>query len=245
MIELVDRRVLGGFICVDSVTGSSLTDPLVVTAPGLSLVKNRSGVYAILDAPNLDGLTTQFVPSEAWPSPAAFEIAIEDPSLRYLPRRASIQIPQPLATIAHPQTIVLYPAASAPVAPNWAIVRASVVNAASTGAGLPWAALQIVRTSDEKPIATGVADARGEALLALYGLARQTSSSSSGPVTETTLAVTVTAWFAPSVLSEPTGWIPNPDDIFGNLSNPALKSASVSEALAPGLTVTALLQISV
>ncbi len=245
MIELVDRRVLAGFACTDAITGNAVIDPLTVTAPGLAVVRNRSGIYAVLDAPNFGALTTQFVPSGTWPAPLAFEVTIEDPSLRYLPRRASIQIPVQLVSTAQPQMIRLYPSPAAPVAPNWAVVHASVVDGTPLKNGLPWAALQIARTSDGKPVATGVADARGEALMALCGLTPQTSANSSGPVTEKTLSVTLTAWFDPSALQQPSSWIPNPDDVLVNLSNPALKSASLPEGLAPGQSITALLQINV
>ncbi|MGA8532469.1 MAG: hypothetical protein WB615_00010 [Candidatus Tumulicola sp.] len=245
MIEFVDRRVLAGLRCVDAITGNVVTDPLLVSGSGLTLQANRSGAYAVFDAPNLDALTWQFVPSGTWPPASLFEVTIEDSSLRYLPRRAAIAIPQPLATAAQPQVVSLYPSPSAPLAPNWAVVRVSVVSAASPATGLPWAALQIVRVSDNKPVATGIADARGEGLLALCGLTPQAGSNSSGPVTDPTLAVTIHAWFDPGTLAQPSGWIPNPDDILGNLSNPALKSASLPEGLAPGQSITALLQITV
>jgi hypothetical protein len=53
-------------------------------------------------------------------------------------------------------------------------------------------------------------------------------------VTISTVAATVTAYFDPSILSQPAGWIPNPDDILNSLSNPALKSSSQAVELSSG-----------
>ena len=83
-------------------------------------------------------------------------------------------------------------------------------------------------------LATGQTDANGEALLAVVGLTVQANTGGTGPVTVSTVAATVTAYFDPSVLSQPAGWIPNPDDILTNLSNPALKSSSQAVELTSG-----------
>ena len=96
MKETIAWHVLAGFRCVDSITSASVSSPLKVTAPPLALRQNRNGVFAVMNAPNLAAYTQSLVPA-SWPNTATgYEIAIEDPSLRYLPRRASIQVPQPL-----------------------------------------------------------------------------------------------------------------------------------------------------
>ncbi len=105
MSENVDRRVLGGIQCVDAITNGSILDPLVVSSPQLTLRPNRVGIYVIWDGPGFHALTT-FVPPSPWPAPTSFEISIEDPSFRYLPRRSNIQVPQPLpAPVTPPQTL--------------------------------------------------------------------------------------------------------------------------------------------
>jgi hypothetical protein len=48
------------------------------------------------------------------------------------------------------------------------------------------------------------------------------------------VAATVTAYFDPSVLTQPAGWIPNPDDILSDLSNPSLKTSSLAVQLGSG-----------
>lgn len=95
--ESTDRRVLGGFVFRDAITGTSVVDPLAVTSTSLQVRANRSGVYAIFDAPGFHDLTSQFNPAaSAWPAAQSFEVTVKDPRLRYLPRRAQVQAPQSL-----------------------------------------------------------------------------------------------------------------------------------------------------
>jgi len=240
--ESIDRRVLGGFVFVDSITGEHVAAPLAVTSKTLRLRANGRGVYAIFDAPGLSQYTTQFdPPATGWPAAQRFEVTVRDPSLKYIARRAEVQAPQSLAAVSTPQPVNLYAGPSAALGPNWAVVRASVTG--SAGNGLPWAVLQVIR-SDNSVAATGMTDARGEAVLAVTGLGVQVSASASGAVTETTIPVTVKAWFDPSVLAQPAGWIPNPDDILGNLSNASLKSGQQTGALGAGQILSAAITIA-
>jgi hypothetical protein len=276
MNENIDRRVLAGFRCIDAITSGSILQPLTVTAAPLVLRRNHSGVFAVMAAPGFTALTTRFLAPAAntWPSPANFEITIEDPTLRYLSRRATISAPQPLPVVpppvaplvttpqattpapattpqtspppvppvTTPQTIVLYPTPAAPVAPNWAVIRASVVSSATPPAPLPWAVIQVLGAGN--PPSVGLTNQNGEALLAVPGLGLSLSSNTTGAVTETTTSATVTAWFDPSSLGEPKGWVPNPDDILLNLSSSQWKSASQPVQLGPGQTVFVTLTIS-
>lgn len=258
--ETVDRRVLGAFVCVDALTGSSLSRAMTVTsgtgAAAWNVKPNRSGIYVVFDGPGFDPQTNQFIPAGAWPAAVSFEVTLQDAQQAYLPRRARVQAPvsvpaigpspggvvpnpavvaalQDPATVFDPQQVTMYPNASAAVGPNWAVIRASVTNAA-TGAGLPWAVVQVTRQSDGTVLATGETGANGEAVLAVIGLTLQVSTSGTGPVTVSTVAVTVTAIFDPSVLSQPQGWIADPDDILGNIANPALLKSSQGVQIGPG-----------
>lgn len=266
MNENVDRRVLAGFRCVDAITGASILQPLSVDGSPLAIRRNTSGIFAVLDAPGLTALTTKFLPPAdgSWPLPTNATITIQDPSLRYLPRRAQIAVPQPLpmtappgTTAPHttslaappppppvttPQDIFLYPTPAAPLAPNWAVVRASVASSSAPPVPLPWAVIQV--TMSGSPPVNGVANNRGEALTAVAGLGLQLSASGTGAVTETTTPATVTALFDPATLAQPKGWIPNPDDILLNLSSTKWKTASATVQLAPGQTVFVNLTIS-
>jgi hypothetical protein len=250
MREFVDRRVLGGFQCVDAVTSESIADPLKVMSDVLTLRPNRSGVFAVWDAPGLRDYTA-FDPLLPWPRPVTFEIGIQDPGGRYLPRRVKIDVPQPLPVAPTPPTapftasssnaiaygprlVTLYPGPSAPVALTWAVVRASVMSNASPPQRLPWAVLQVL--NGPAVLATGVADQNGEALLAIAGLGLQVSSSPGGPVTEVTTSATVQAWFDPANPNPAANWVPNPDDILTNMSGP-WKTGSSAIQIGPGQTV--------
>ncbi len=243
VMELVDRRVLGGFVFIDAITGSSIDVPLPVASAQLTLKVNRSGVYkAIFNGPGFNALTNEFIQVTATPAAQNFEITVSDPSLNYLPRRAMIQAPQNLTAAFTPLQVRLYPSSAAVVEPNWAVVRASVTS--SAGAPLPWTVIQVVM-SDNSVAATGVTDARGEALLAVIGLGIQVTSTATDPVTEATTAITVKAWFDPSVLTQQSGWVSNPDDILGNLTNVSLKTGTQTGALGARQTLFAPITISV
>jgi hypothetical protein len=247
--ESVDRRILGAFQCVDGLTGNSLSDPFPVSSEGWVLKRNASGTYVIFDGPNFDALTSQFIPAASWPTPGAFEVTIQDPGNRYQARRAILQAPQKVtpitdpAAVFTPQTVKLYPTASAPVGPNWAVIRASVVQAGTNPAkGLPFAALQVKRNSDQQVLAEGMADGRGEAILAVAGLKMQPGTA----VTPSTVAVTVGAWFDPTTPSPlPTGWIPNPDDVLQHLASTTLKSTSQTTQLGAGMDLPMTFVISI
>ncbi|MGB8908503.1 MAG: hypothetical protein WCC84_07110 [Candidatus Cybelea sp.] len=246
MNESVDRRILGAFRCVDSVTGNVVAEPsLLISNPQWSIKPNLSGTYVIFDGPGFNMLTTQFVPTtNPWPSAVSFEVTIVDPALRYLPRCASVNAPLAVPSLFSPQTINVFPSPAAPTAPNWSIIHASVINSA-TSQGLPWAVLQITRTSDNTVIGSGATDSRGEALLAVPGLKGQIGQSPSGPVFQPTLPVTVAAWFDPSVLAQPAGWIPDPDAIFQNLTKTNnFKSATQAAELGVGQDLTMSLAIT-
>lgn len=257
-IENLDRRVLGAFVCSDAITGGRVLASLAASAPQWTVRANRSGIYVIFNGPGFAALTTQLTPAANWPAPVSFEVTLLDPNRRYLPRRANVKAPLAVPTIPpspggvvpnpavaaaladpttvfDPQQVTLYRAPSAAVGSNWSTIHASVSGTGSKRSGaLPWAVVQAVRQSDNSVLATGVSAPNGEALLAVAGLAPQINTSGTGPVTTSTVAATVTAYFDPGILTQPPGWIPNPDDILANLSSAALKSASHNVQLGPG-----------
>jgi hypothetical protein len=241
-MESVDRRVLGGFVFVDAITQASIESPLPVTSDQLRLKVNRSGVYAIFNGPGFSALTDQLIPSTPWPALQNFEITVQDPSLRYLARRAQIQAPQELTGAFAPQKISLYPSPSSAMEANWAVLRVSVKS--NAGAPLPWAVVQVL-LADHTVAATGVTDTRGEALLAVAGLGIQVTSHATDPVTEATTPVTIQAWFDPAVLTQPADWVANPDDILNNLANPALKTGTQTGAMGARQTLIVSITISV
>ncbi len=265
MSESVDRRVLGAIRCVDAITGNSIGNALSVTSSQLLLRANRKSIYVIFNAPKLDPQTAQFDPMLPWPAAAPFEVSIQDPSRRYLPRRAMVQAPQTLppaidpsqpfdpakvlgdpAIVFNPQPVPLFPSPAAPVSPNWAVIYISVIRSGSTPSkGLPWCIVRVARSDNQAVLATTVGDARGEAVLAIPGLGPEVSGSDTGAVTQATVAVAVTAWFDPSVTSRPSNWIPNPDDMLNNLATGLFKTGNLTSSVGPGQTVSRSLAISV
>lgn len=246
-IENVDRRILGAFVCIDAITGNSVVPAIPVIAAQWTVTPNHSGIYVIFDGPGFDKLTGEFIPSGSWPTtPTPFEVSLQDPSLRYLPRRANVNaplavpayppIPAPPTGVFAPQQVPVYPSPAAVIGSNWAAIHVSVVAEGTTPPqGLPWAVVQVVQSSDDTVLATSQTDANGEALLAVVGLTVQANTGGTGPVTVSTVAAKVTAYFDPTTLTQPAGWIPNPDDILTNLTNPALKSSSQTVELSSGL----------
>jgi hypothetical protein len=245
--EPVDRRVLGGFVFVDAITSDSVVGSLTASSTQLQLKVNKSGIYAIFNAPGFSDLTNQFLPA-SWPTTTQaqnFEVTVQDPSLRYLPRRVQVKTPQPLPVPGNPpslQKIQLYPSPSAILSPNWAVVRVSVTD--TSGLACQWALVELIK-SDSSVAATGMTDARGEALLAVAGLGLQVSKGASGSITETTIPITIQAWFDPSVRTQPKGWVPDPDTILGSLTSAALKTGKTSGTLGPSMIFSAAITISV
>ena len=257
--ELVDRRVLGAFVCVDAITGDSVVTPVTVTAPQWTIKANYSGTFIIFNGPNnLSSSTDELVP-KSWPAAATkFEVALQDPTGRYLPRRASVTTAQTVPAIPpaaagaasnaaaiaalkqsgavfNPLQVALYRSPSAAFGPNWAVIHASVNRAGTTPPqGLQWAVVQVTRNSDNAVLANGQAGPAGEAMLAIAGLTVEANTTGTGPVTLSTVAVTVTAYFDPKVLTQPAGWIPNPDDILTAASKAAFVSASQTVQLGSG-----------
>ncbi len=251
MIENVDRRVLGAFRWVDAVSSKPVQQPLVVsntTPDALKIRVNASGAFVVFDAIGATALTSQFDVVSAWPAPSDFEVRVDDPSRRYLPRRAKVSFPRALtamsdpASILNPQKIALYPSPAAPTGPNWAVIRASV--AAAAGQPLPYAMVRILRASDSVVIATGMTDRNGEALLAVPGLGIRPNSNGGGGVLSTSVDVTADAAFDPDVLTRGNDWAVDPDRLL-DAGNLALKrSSAVTAKIAGGAVTPVLLSIA-
>lgn len=237
IVEMVDRRVLGALRCVDAVSKAQVLEPLLVESDQLRLRRNASQLWVVFDGPGMHDVTTQFELTSQWPNPSDFQVSIRSISGRYLPRRASVRMPRTLDTVADPNAppppspdsikvpldITLYPAPTASTFPNWALVRAWVTKNNSPE-GLPWAVLRLTRNSDKSLITTGVANEKGDALLAIPGLGISASQNGGGAVTEPTIDATLTAYWDPGNQSQPASWMADPDVILNDLANPKWKT---------------------
>lgn len=248
-VEFVDRRVLGGFRLADSITGKTITGGMTVTSAGLRIRANRSGVWAVLDAPGLSAATNDFVGTAAPLPPQNFVIQISDPAGYYLPRQATLSLPAPLAPVGAvgiftPQRVTLYAGPSAEAGINWARLHLSVVRAASTQ-GLGNAIVQVTNTSSNTVLATGMTDRRGEAMLAIPGLGVTANAAAGGAVMQTTTAVSIAAYFDTAILNQLAGWLPDPDQMLLNLKGASVKSATQAAQLSPGTSQSFTLSISI
>jgi hypothetical protein len=249
-VENVDRRVLGAFRLVDSITGSTVAAPLVVTSAQLTLRQNRSGIWVVFNGPGFTPLTNSFDPPAVLPAAQPFTLSIQDPSGQYLPRQATVNMPAPLtpasdpASVFNPQAITMFASAGAPLGVNWAVVRASVMRAVPAQA-LGNALLRVIRTSDNSLLATGMTDARGEALLAVPGLGVRAGSNAGGPVLEATTAVSIVASFDSNQFAQPAGTLPNPDQLLANLAAATVKTTAQTAQLGAGLSISLAFSIAV
>lgn len=181
MLERLDHRCLGAIEFVDAITGARVRDPLKVRSDRLDLRANGSALYVIRGAQGLEAHVDAF---EAMPTVPAFEAAgefeleVADTQQRYLARRARIKLPRkeaPLsdaASVLNPLQVTLYPSGARPVEASWAVLRASVcVVDGARRIGLANAWLTLTSSLAGVAPATALTDARGEALLAVPGVA--------------------------------------------------------------------------
>lgn len=237
--ELLGRRILGGVTFVDATTGLPVSRRLDVSAPGVRWIRNRSGDYAVADAPGLAAHTTEFIAPPAAPplGTAAATVTVRDPLGVYLPRRATIPLPRdPDPTHAdqggslfRPVRVPLYPAPIAATAPGWCVVRVTVLGAAP-GTRLPGALLRVVQDGTARILARGMADDRGESLVAVPGIPVTTFGAGGGPVLATQVAAHVQV-FPPA--APPT--VGDPDQLE---TQPVLKSAPVQLASGRSLSMS-------
>lgn len=194
MSEQNDRRVLGALRFLDAATNAPLQRRLrIESSPQARFTRNRSGLYVITAAAGLAAYTSLFERQPEQPDEKAvpfesiaLDLTVRDPAEEYLPRLAACRLPrrsnlprpgEPFppnwkpGPLFSPVDIPMFRAPAAPTAPNWAVVHAWVANAASRKP-LPGALLRVLRNG--RPVALGLADERGEALVAVPGLPRIT-----------------------------------------------------------------------
>jgi hypothetical protein len=250
--DRLDDRVVGAFRFIDAVVKTPITAPLRVEARGVRLIRNRSGLFVIAAAPGLGSTYTATFelpvpPAAPLPPPVAsvsVTITVSDPSGRYLPRRATVAVPRnpdPAAvdqptSLFQPADVELFPSPTAAVATGWATIRVSVKQT-GTQTGVPFAYVRVRRASDDGLLARGVADDRGEALVAVPGIPVTLWNTTPGPsVVTNSVAAKLTAHFDPSAFDAASSKYPDPDQLELNLST-LTKSADVPLDLASGREV--------
>jgi hypothetical protein len=241
ILDQVDRRVLGAVRFLDASTGTEVREPLTVTGPGVRWIRNRAGWYVIANAPGLDAHTDAFLAPPPAPPLESVGIAltVADPGGRYLPRQHTLRLPRdpdPLHAAApgslfRPIDVVLFPTPAARPPSGWSVVRASVT-VVGTAAPVAGALVRVARSSDGQRLASGLSDARGEALVPVPGIPLTTSDEGSGPVMATEVEVTVEVIVDPAAAG-----VPDPDDL--EARRVALRVASTNVMLAAGRELVA------
>ncbi|MEM7021582.1 MAG: hypothetical protein AAF637_03220 [Pseudomonadota bacterium] len=188
MLDRLDRRALGAIRLVDATTGRALQRPLSVSADGVRFLINRAQLYVISSAPGLENHVERFErPPDAPPAgSAAIEVTVDDPLGEYLPRRATVPLPRS-ATPANdepdlfdPEAVAVHPSPNAALRQNWSGVRLSLTLADQRP--VPGALINLRRDGADQPVASGLSDERGEALVILPGLPISQSAGVPGPV---------------------------------------------------------------
>lgn len=176
-LEHIETRVLGALRCVDASTRAAVDVPLQVRIAGARVRRNRSGLYVITQADLLAAHEAVFELPPAQPAIGSVVLSatLVDPAGGYLPRIATLALPRDPAadhaaqadSLFRPIEIAMYPASTAPLGANWAVLRVSLRESASGDA--LGGALLIVR-SGASVLARGLSDWRGEALVPVPGV---------------------------------------------------------------------------
>jgi len=141
MNETLERRVFGAVEFVDDLTDARVLAPLRIAAPGVRLLRNRSGLYVVREVDGEDDYSRAFDNPPASPPRTDFAMTVEDPQQRYLPQSVTLALPRLLGTPSvpvadadnalRPVQIRLSPAAAMPLRAAWAVLRLKVAVAGS------------------------------------------------------------------------------------------------------------------
>ena len=201
-LERLERRVLAALRCIDATTLAPIDDPLIVTAPGARLIRNRSGLYVVRSWTRLAAHEDAFEQPPAAPPIGSESLAVDvrDPGGRYLSRRVAIALPRDpdpalasqAGSLFRPVDVAMYASARAPVSANWVELRVTVRETAS-GDALGGALLRVV--ADGRVLARGLTDWRGEALVPVAGVPVTTWSADPAAVVVTEIAASLECYF--------------------------------------------------
>ena len=216
MTELLDRRILGAVRFVDATTRQKIQDPLDVRADGVRFVRNRASLYVIASAVGLEKHVDAFDQPPAAPAVGSVKTPaqVSDPAGRFLGRTFTLELPRDPtldpadgASLFHPLDVALFPSSTADVSPGWALIRASVTKAG--GAAAPGALVRVLAHTGGAVMAMGLADGRGEALVAVPGIPVTTFGAEPGdPVTTSEVSVGLE-----TIYDAAAGAWPDPDSI--------------------------------
>ena len=247
LLEADVRRLWCAVRFIDGATQRPVQDRLVVTAPGVRWTRNPSGLYIALTVAQpareaeLAAYENAFNPVPAV-APLRLEGTVTDPTGRFLTRRFAVDLPRadapagPTAPRFLPHDVALDLAPAAPVLGTWAVLRASVRRA---GQPAPHAALRVQRSGGGAPLGRGMSDARGEALIAVAGIAQVTVGAGELVVEREIDAEIVVSFDAASPATANPA-VPDPDALAASAT--AIRT-TVPRRLASGRTESLLIEL--
>ena len=180
--ERIEQRVLGAVRLVDRVTGTPLTRSMQIGSDTLRLVRNRHGLYVITHADGLEAHAEAFQDAPGSPEPGAnaYSLEVRDPLRRFLPRLVTLHLPRDpdpdnagrADSLFTPRDVLMYPASTAGLSPNWSTVRAAVTQGPDPQTAPPvrGSLIRIIDVAGERVLASGISDERGEALIIVPGV---------------------------------------------------------------------------
>ena len=186
MKERLDSRVLGAIRWIDAVTLAPIALPLVAESSMMEFTPNLSGLAVITEVDGLEAYTPTFNLDDLAPADVvatgslARDGTVTDPTGNYLPTKFTLHLPRdpstavdvngqrPANSLFTPIDVALLPSPSARVAAGCAQVRVLILD--SSGQPIPNALARVIATTGNTLLGCGLADARGEALVAILGL---------------------------------------------------------------------------
>ncbi len=176
MIELIDRRVFGAIEFIDDLSETRVLDPLRIDAPGVQVLRNRSGFYVLREVDGQDAYTRAFDDPPTRPARSELTLNVQDPAQRYLPQRIGLALPRWLPDGAEavddadnalkPVTVRLAPAAGMPLQSAWAVLRLKVAVSGSA-TGLANVLVEAQPALAGQPLRRSFTDRPGEALVVI------------------------------------------------------------------------------
>jgi len=252
MIDRLDSRVLGAIRLVDVTTGTPLLGSLVISAAGVTGVRNRSGLFVLTHVDGFEDYEASFEtappakPGDA-PVPVTVTLTASDPTGCYLPRIARVTLPRDAdpanagtaTSLFTPLDVPMYPSPTAGADPGWALVRVSV-RRQGTGDGLPGAFVRVVKATDSTSVlARGFADARGEAFVPIAGLPTVVwGATTDQPVLARDVDAVIEAYFDAATAGSPS----DPETL--EAGRAALPKATTAVKVSSGREVTALIELA-
>ena len=245
MADVLDRRALGAIRLVDGATGAPLDGGFRVRGERARFVRNRRGLYVVVEAAGLEALSASFRVPSSPPPPASVSIAltVTDASGRFLPRRATLVLPRDAdpanrdsaGSLFRAVRLRLFAGRTRAVSTNASALRVTVTDGAARVRG---AYLRLRRQGTDETLGAGITDGDGEGLVLLPRLPLlDFSDALAGPVRTAEVAATLEVSTVPD-----HGWPPDPDLL--ETDHAANLRRTLDLALRAGRTATAAIDLA-